>query len=76
VSSTILDEQFGFLDGKQIHEAIGIIQEGLHSIKIKKKSSFIIKLDLSKAFDNVNWSYLILMMLHVGFTYEFVNGVE
>jgi len=45
---TISGKQFGFLDGKQIHKVIDIAKEGLHSIKVKKKSSFIIKLDLFK----------------------------
>jgi hypothetical protein len=73
LSPTISRDQFDFLDGRQIHEAIGIAQEGLHTIKVKKKSSFIIKIDLYKAYDKVSWSYIGLMMLLVGFSYDVVN---
>ena len=31
----ITDQKFGFLEGRQIHKAIGVSQEGLHSIKTK-----------------------------------------
>ena len=47
-------EQFGFLPGQQIHEAVGIIQEGLHSIHVKGFKSVVLKIDLSKAYDRVN----------------------
>jgi hypothetical protein len=66
----------GFFDGKQIHEAIGIDQEGLPTNKVKKMSSFIIKLDLSKAYDRVHWAHLRLMMFHVVFSCEFANCME
>ena len=35
LSEHITDEQFGFLEGRQIHEAIGVSQEGLHRMKTK-----------------------------------------
>jgi hypothetical protein len=36
LSKSISQEQFGFLEGRQIHEAIGVAQETLHSMKTKK----------------------------------------
>ena len=36
LSKIISKEQFGFLGVRQIHEAIGVAQEGLHSAKTKK----------------------------------------
>eukprot|EP00253_Pinus_taeda_P006943 PITA_06943 len=33
LSRCISNEQFGFLDGRQIHEAIGVAQETIHSVK-------------------------------------------
>ena len=46
----IYEEQFGFLVGRQIHQAVGSTQEGLHSLKIgqflmemKKKLNFLIR---------------------------------
>jgi hypothetical protein len=58
-----------------IHEAISLAQEGLHSIKIHKKSVSVIKLDLSKAYDRVPWLYLHLLFLNIGFDLPLVNWI-
>ena len=46
LSKLISKEQFGFLEDRQIHEAIGVAQEGLHSEKINKENGVILKIDL------------------------------
>ena len=63
LSSHIAKEQFAFLHHKQIHEAIDTAQEDMHSIKTKKIRSTILKIDLSKAFDHVNWNYIQLILI-------------
>ena len=45
---------------------MAIIQEVLHTVKTKNRSALILKLDLTKAFDKVNWSYLRLILLQIG----------
>jgi len=75
LSKHISREQFGFLKGRQIHEAIGVAQEGLHTIKTKKLRADVIKLDLSKAFDRVNWLYIRMLLIHLGFGLDFVNWI-
>ena len=47
-------EQFGFLPGWQILDVVDIVQENLYLIKMKKTSSFILKLDLEKAYDKID----------------------
>eukprot|EP00253_Pinus_taeda_P006972 PITA_06972 len=75
LSKNISMEQFGFLEGRQIHEAIGVAQEVLHSIKQKKKKGSIVKIDLSKAYDRINWLYLRMLLTHLGFNYSFVSWI-
>jgi hypothetical protein len=50
----ISNEQFRFLEGIQIHEVVGVAQEGIHSMKTKLLYSLVIKIDLSKAYDRVS----------------------
>jgi hypothetical protein len=75
LSNKISKEQFGFLQGRQIHEAISVAQETLHSLKITKSQGAILKIDLSKAFDRVNWSYIRLLLTHLGFEVPFIKWI-
>jgi len=75
LSWPISGEKFGFLKGKHIHESIGVAQEGLHSMKIKKLKGATIKNDLSKVFDRVNWLYIHMLLIHLGFGVAFTNWI-
>eukprot|EP00253_Pinus_taeda_P004333 PITA_04333 len=75
LSRNISMEQFGFLDGRQIHEAIGVAQDVIHSIKQKKMKGVVLKIDLSKAYDRINWLYLQLLLTHLGFNYSFISWI-
>eukprot|EP00253_Pinus_taeda_P002170 PITA_02170 len=75
LSECISNEQFGFLDGRQIHEAIGVAQETIHNIRQAKKKGAVLKIDLSKAYDRIDWSYLRLLLTHLGFKVEFINWI-
>ena len=72
---SISRKQFGFLKNRQIVEPIGITQEVLHSVKTKNICALILKLDLVKAFDRVNWSFLRLILLQNGVPLQGVNWI-
>jgi len=75
LSRNISKEKFGFLDGRQIHEAVGVAQETLHSIKRSRKKRVMVKIDLSKAYDRINWLFIRMLMTHLGFGINFINWV-
>eukprot|EP00253_Pinus_taeda_P008342 PITA_08342 len=75
LSRNISMEKFGFLNGRQIHEAIGVAQEVLHNVRQKKKKGVVLKIDLSKAYDQINWIYLRLFLTHLGFNYSFIGWI-
>ena len=75
ISKHISKDQFRFLEGRQIHEAIGVAQEGLHNIKSRKLKGAVLKIDLSKAYDRVNWLYIRLLLTHLGFQIEFIRCI-
>ena len=60
---------------RQILEPVAIMQEFLHSIKTKKRCALILKLDLSKAFDRVNWTYIRLILIQIGVPLVGVNWI-
>lgn len=71
----VSSEQFGFLPERQIIDAIGITQECLHTIKTKKMKALIMKIDLSKAYDRVNWDMLRLILSHIGMPYNVIKWI-
>ena len=75
LSETISKEQFGFLEGRQIHEAVAMAQEGMHSININHLKGVVIKIDLSKAYDRVSWLYIRLLLTHLGFHIDFIRWI-
>lgn len=74
MSRFISHEQFGFFEGRLIHEVVGSMQETINSIKQKHLAS-IIKLDNSKAYDMVSWVFLRLLLIHPGFSFPDVNQI-
>jgi len=75
LSLNISSEQFGFLEGRQIHEAIGVAQEGLYTMKTQKLKGAVIKIYLSKSYDRVSWLYIRMLLTHLGFCYEFTRWI-
>jgi hypothetical protein len=67
LSRTLSEEQFGFLKGRQIIDAIGTAQECIHNIREKKLQAMILKIDLKKAYDCISWDFLRLVLLQCGF---------
>jgi hypothetical protein len=54
---------------------VSITQEALHSIKKKNIPSFILKLDLSKAYDRDNWTFIRLVLIQLGMNLESINWI-
>lgn len=50
-------------------------QETLHSVKQKNKKGAVIKIDLSKAYDRINWIYIRMLLTHLGFKTDFIRWI-
>lgn len=51
-------EKFDFVEGRQIMDGILVAHEVVHSLSSSKYLGMLIKLDLSKAYDHLNWNYI------------------
>jgi hypothetical protein len=75
LSRSLSAEQLVFLQGRQIQDAIGTTHESLHSIKRKKLKSLVLKLDLRKAYDCIDWDFLRMTLLQVGFGLQMTKWI-
>lgn len=70
LSNLTASVQAAFMPGRSILDNILIAHELLHHIKSQKSKANLIlaiKLDLSKAYDRVEWDFLIQIMKRMGF---------
>jgi hypothetical protein len=75
LSKGLAEEQLGFLQGRQILDVVGTTQECLHSIKKKNQKALILKLDLKKAYDLINWEFLRMILIKTGFGLSVTNWI-
>lgn len=47
-----------FIGGRQITDAILIANEAIDFWRVKKVKGHVIKLDIEKAFDKINWPFI------------------
>eukprot|EP00253_Pinus_taeda_P029368 PITA_29368 len=71
----ISPEQSGYVEGRQIMDGIILTHEILYSLKQSKQAGMLLKLDLSKAFDKLSWSYIQHMLKAFGFCSTWVHWI-
>eukprot|EP00253_Pinus_taeda_P008746 PITA_08746 len=76
LDNLISAEQIGFVEGRQILDGLVVTQEVIHSLKVKKQKGMMIKLDLSKAYDRLNWKYLETVLERFGFHQRWIAWIH
>lgn len=71
----IAEEHTCFMKGR-ITDAILITSEILHSMKTKKCKGVIFKLDFEKAFDTVNWNFLLDTLKAMNFGPKWIKWIS
>ncbi|KAJ0599091.1 putative RNA-directed DNA polymerase [Helianthus annuus] len=76
--SIISENQSAFVKGKFILDGPLIINETINWIRKSKKKAFLLKVDFEKAYDNVNWGFVRMAMVQMGFPplwCDWVHGI-
>ncbi|KAL4334864.1 hypothetical protein GQ457_07G036340 [Hibiscus cannabinus] len=80
VLGVCIDEAQGaFVPGRQISDNVLIAYEILHGLKQKrsgKEGTFALKLDMSKAYDRVEWDFVEGMMARLGFCDSWISIIK
>ncbi|XP_050222663.1 uncharacterized protein LOC126672753 [Mercurialis annua] len=67
LSSLVSESQHAFLKGRSILECSMIANELIHLANRRKEKLLVLKLDFQKAFDTIDWMYLLTVMRCMGF---------
>lgn len=68
--------QTAFLGGRCILDGVLIANEVVDWWRKSKKKGIILKLDFEKAYDSVNWEFLLSMMVNFGFGEKWVGWIK
>ena len=73
----ISPNQYGFVQGRQIQDCIGIASEAINMLSKKViRGNVAYKVDIHKAFDTLSWKFLLLVLTRFGFHLSFVGWIS
>ena len=67
VGKVVSEAQNAFVEGRQILDAALIANEVVDALLWRKESGVLCKLDIEKAYDHLDWDFLLKVMTKMGF---------
>ena len=65
-----------FMRGRNILEGVVILHETIHELHQKNQSGIILKIDFEKAYDKVNWNFLLQSFRMKGFSSKWIEWIK
>lgn len=62
-----------FIKGRQIMDVVLVANEVVDSSIKQNKPDILCKLDIDKAYDHVNWDFLLEILKRMGFGYKWIR---
>ena len=76
VGKVVSSTQNAFVEGRQILNAALVANEVIDSVLKRKESGVLCKLDLEKAYDRINWDFLLSVMQRMGFGEKWIGWIR
>ena len=76
MSSLVNLAQNAFVEGRQILDAPLIANEVIDSILRKKEKGVLYKLDIKKAYDQINWNFIVMVLKTMGFGEKWIGWIK
>ena len=67
IDTLVADSQSAFIQGRQIVDSYSLVMELISFWKKSKIKGLLFKINFEKAFDNINWDFLLLLLKRRGF---------
>ncbi|CAI5465299.1 unnamed protein product [Closterium sp. Yama58-4] len=72
----ISTEQYGFLPGRRLSDAVGLVADVIEAAKHKDEDWYILLVDFKKAFDSVSRSFLFGVLEKMGFPHRSIRWIQ
>ncbi len=76
IPSIISKDQSGYLKGRYIGQNIRLLQDISFFTELKQLPCMLLAIDYEKAFDSLNWNFLLKTLKHVNFGPNFISYVK
>ena len=76
VGKVISNFQNAFIKGKQFLDAVLIASEAIDSRLKSNLSNLVLKINIEKAYDYINWDYLLAIMSKMGFGQRWISWIN
>lgn len=76
ITNVISDSQSAFIEGRLITDNVLVASEVNHFLKRKRQGKVgvaALKVDIRKAYDRMEWDFLMAMMCKLGFSARFIE---
>ncbi|KAJ9691054.1 hypothetical protein PVL29_013294 [Vitis rotundifolia] len=76
MGKVISESQNAFVEGRQILDAVLIANEAVDSRLKDEVGGVLCKVDIEKAYDHVNWNFLLAVLRKMGFGEKWIKWIE
>ena len=75
IGKVVSTTQSAFMEGRQILDTMLIAHKTIDSILKSNYNSILCKLDIEKAYDHLDWSFLLLVLQKMGFEGKWIGRI-